>query len=875
MADTDSHGRGSVLRRDLLRTGTGLAAAAVASKTTLAYGGESSDPTTVTIRRDDYGVPHIYARNADDRTPVFFGFGYAVATDRLFQLELYRRYYHGTVAEVFGEEWVAFDAAARQNTFTETTLPEQLENMDPDNRAILQAFASGINRYIESVREGDREFHKGFVENGFEPEPFTEEDVAGMYVASMAFFSGFQLETLGALVVDILEGQVGEEGAMELFHDLNWGNDPGSPTSSVQPDDAYVPPYTPAGDDAGAGATAAEGTERGVTGEQNQPTNRVTGGDARVPTDARGVHEAEMERVRTLARGLDDLGLPIKYGSNALAVQGDATDSGDAILMGGPQMGFSTPSVMYEAGLHGPDFDVAGITVAGYPFIMFGRNRNGAFTSTAGIDNCIQTFVESIETNDDGPDTYEFRGEEREVYAEEQTIPVAGGEDQTVMLRRTHHGVVTQWNPDAGEAIAQTKSYAGRDMNSWAAFFESQFAESVEEYGEAARQCDYALNFMWAGDDGDIGYFHLGRYPDAESAPWDTRLPADGTQYELTEEDYLRAADGDVPYSINPPRGYSAQWNNKPAPGWNNGDLSYSWGTDHRVQRIINLVEHELDTAGSVGYDDLKDVVYDISFIDLRSIRYRDALLDALADAELTETEQAARDAVADWDHYRQGAGEDFTGEYPVGYTVWNATFPKALENVFADAFGPAYGPASFFLTYRYGRGTLMRVLNPSETEMDLAADYAGDVKQAFVDAFRAACAELEAEYGEDVESWRTSARIDELDNLALFGMPIGVGDAGDMPWVNRGTENHFVRLGDDPVAENVLPPGNSGYVAPDGTESDHYDDQLDMFVDFEYKQLLFEHRDVHRETSTSRVLQLGERGNGGPNDRSKERGGR
>ncbi len=842
----------------MLQAGVGLATAAAVSETTLAYEQTAQD-TEVTIRRDGYGVPHIYARDGENRTPVFFGYGYATAEDRLFQLELYRRYYHGTVAEVFGRDFVEFDIAARQNTFTETSLSEQLESMDQGNRAVIQAFADGINRYIESVRNGDREFHRGFVDNGFEPEPFDEEDVAGMYVASMAYFSGFQLETLGATALDLLTAEVGEEAAMDLFEDLNWGNDPGAPTSGVQPEGVYEPPYTPAGDDAGSGGGRFSPTERGATGRQNTPSNRVTGGDYRIPTNAAAVHEAEMERIRTLATGLVDLGLPLKYGSNALAVQGDVTDSGDALLMGGPQMDFSTPSVMYEAGLHGPDFDVAGITVAGYPFIMFGRNNHGAFTSTAGIDNCIQTFVESIQTNAEGPDTYEFRGEQREVYAEEQTIPVAGGEDQTVTLRRTHHGVVTNWNPDAGEAVAQTKSYAGRDMNSWAAFYESQFAENAEEYGEAARQCDYALNFMWAGDDGDIGYFHLGRYPDAESVEWDTRLPADGTQYELTDDDYLRAADEEVPYSINPPRGYSAQWNNKPAPDWNNGDLSYSWGTDHRVQRIINLVENELETSGSVGYDDLKDVVYDISFVDLRSIRYRDALLDALDGANLTDTQQAARDAVAEWDHYRQGEGGEFTGQYPVGYTVWNATFPKMLQNVFVDDFPGAYGPASYFLTYRYGRGTMMRLLNPDETTLDLGTDYAPDgVETAFVDAFTAACDELADQYGDDVSGWRAEARLDELDNLALFGMPIGVGDAGDMPWVNRGTENHFVRMSDDPTAENILPPGNSGYVAPDGTTNPHYDDQLEMFVNFEYKPLLFDDAAVEAATESTTGLELG-----------------
>ena len=94
------------------------------------------------------------------------------------------------------------------------------------------------------------EFHQAFQENGFEPEEFSTEDAAGMFVGSMAFFSGFQLETLNATVVDILTGQTGDEQrAMELLEDLNWGDDPGSPTSTVQSDAGYTPPYAEVGRD--------------------------------------------------------------------------------------------------------------------------------------------------------------------------------------------------------------------------------------------------------------------------------------------------------------------------------------------------------------------------------------------------------------------------------------------------------------------------------------------------------------------------------------------------------------------------------------------------------------------------------------------------
>lgn len=860
-------------RRELLKAGVGVTAGTAVATETFAYqsddetgGGDESNgdaqetndgAATVTLKRDEYGVAHVYARDADGPAPTFFGYGYATAEDRLYQLELSRRFYHGTVAEVLGDEWIEFDAASRQTHYSRVPLDEQIdEQLDDEHRAVLSAYADGINHYIEAVRDSDREWHKGFVDAGFEPDEWTAEDVAGVFVGTMAYFSGFQLETLGASVLDQLREHHPEDEAMALFADLQWGDDPGSPTSSVQSGEGYTPPYEPAG---GAGESrtqnsSSESAMRVSGGETGGRSNRLTGGDFRIPSDPADVHADEMDRVRTVAQGLDGLGLPIKLGSNALAVHGDVTESGDSLVMGGPQMGFSTPSVMYEIGLHGPGFDVSGITVTGYPFVMFGHNGDGAFTSTAGIDNAIQTFVESIRSREDDPDQYEFRGDTYDVGEREETIPVAGSEDATTTIRWTRHGTITQYRPEAGEAVAQTRGFEGRDMNCWRAFYDAQFASDVDEYGEAARQCDYALNFLWAGD--DIGYFHLGRYPDAESVPWDTRLPADGTKHELTDDDFLRAADGDVPYSVNPPAGYAAQWNNKPAPDWDNGDLSYSWGTDHRVQRIINLVEERLTMRGVVTYDDLKAVVYDIAFVDLRAIRYKRPLLDALKGAKLSKTERAAANALREWDDYRQGDGEQFFGTYPPGFTVFDAFFPILLEKTFAPAFGDAYDDAAYFLNYRYGRGTLMRALHPEAAALAPAVDYFdGERECVFREAFREAVAALEAERGYDVAAWRTPVRTDELDNMALFGMPIGVGDAGDMPFLNRGTENHFVRMGADVRAENVLPPGNSGYLASDRTTSPHYDDQLAMFLGFEYKDLLFGDSQVTSASVSTRML--------------------
>ena len=826
-----------ISRRSLLKVGAAATAGTLASTRTLAYELDAESTVEITIKRDEYGVPHIYARDGDGPEGVFYGYGYATARDRLYQLELYRRYYHGTVAEVLGEEWIEFDHEARLNHDSVVSLEDQIDELlDDEHRAVLQAYADGINRHIEEVQrnESDRDgFHRGFIEHDFEPDTWDVTDVAGVFVATMSFFSGVNLESLNAAILAGLEAEHDEETARGLFDDLQWGDDPDAPTSGGEPNPGFTPPT--------AEPSSAESASRIQPGPTGENSNLMTGGESQLTADPERTFERQQERLRTLVEGAQELGIPTTVGSNALAVHGEITESGDHLLMGGPQMEFSTPSVMYEVGLHGPDFDVSGITVTGYPAIMFGHNEDGAFTSTAGVDKSIQTFVESIRTNEDGPDEYEFRGEWDEMDERELAIGVADGEDVSRTLRRTRHGVVTEYDPDAGEAIAQTRAYDGRDMNALKAYYDAQFADNVDAYGEAAQQCDYSLNFMWAGG-GGIGFFHLGRYPDFESVPWDTRLPADGTEHELTEEDFLRAADGEVPYSINPSVGYSAQWNNKPAPNWNNGDRSYSWGVDNRVQRFIELVETDLNESGSVSYDDLKEMVYDTSFVDLRAIRYETFLHEALADADLSEIEQNAADAVAEWDQYRQADGEQYMGQYPAGYSVFDEFFSQLLTATFEPMYGDQFDLATILLDFRYGRGTLMRALYPDETALETAVDYFNDDRDGVIlSAFRNAVDTLREEYGDDVSEWRADVQIDDLENVVLFGMPVGIGDSGEMPFVNRGTENHFVQIGESDIrAENVLPPGNSGYISPEGELDEHYNDQLDAFINFEYKELLF-----------------------------------
>jgi penicillin amidase len=133
----------------------------------------------VEILRDRWGVPHIYAQNADD---LFFANGYMNARDRLFQIDLWRRVGTGKLAEVLGPAHVARDRMSLLFRFRGDWNAEW-KSYAPDARQILVAFTNGINAYIKSLN-GKRTVE--FQAAGYDPGLWIPEDcLARVSVMSM------------------------------------------------------------------------------------------------------------------------------------------------------------------------------------------------------------------------------------------------------------------------------------------------------------------------------------------------------------------------------------------------------------------------------------------------------------------------------------------------------------------------------------------------------------------------------------------------------------------------------------------------------------------------------------------------------------------
>ncbi len=159
----------------------------------------------VEVLRDEWGVPHIYAKTQAD---LFLAQGFVAAQDRLWQLDLWRRQAEGRLAEVLGPAAVERDRMARLLRFRGNWEAEW-RSYSPDARAITESFVRGINAYIAQL--GDR-LPIEFQLLGIRPGPWTPE-VCVSRMAAYPMTGNAEDEILRAEVV----ARLGPQRAALLF----------------------------------------------------------------------------------------------------------------------------------------------------------------------------------------------------------------------------------------------------------------------------------------------------------------------------------------------------------------------------------------------------------------------------------------------------------------------------------------------------------------------------------------------------------------------------------------------------------------------------------------------------------------------------------
>jgi penicillin amidase len=161
----------------------------------------------VEIVRDAWGIPHIFAGSDAD---LFFGFGWAMAQDRLWQLDYLRRKALGRLAEILGAEAVEQDALARTVGIPRIAAAE-VKRLPASTLHLLEAFAQGINAAIGESRE---RLPIEFALLDYAPEPWTPLD-------SVAIWGEFRWYLTGRLPVivypELARRRLGSEALYRAF----------------------------------------------------------------------------------------------------------------------------------------------------------------------------------------------------------------------------------------------------------------------------------------------------------------------------------------------------------------------------------------------------------------------------------------------------------------------------------------------------------------------------------------------------------------------------------------------------------------------------------------------------------------------------------
>ncbi len=792
-----------------------------------------SGTSPVTIYRDDFGAPHIFAVDTEG---LYYGYGYASAQDRLFQLDMLRRTYWGRVSEVHGAKFLEFDKAMRRDNLSRAQVKDQITGLDRHYQVILRSFADGINTYIAeaSVDPGSK-LPAEFKNFGIEPEKWKDEDVAAVFLSVMGVFMDFSRELENKALLDYLIKKHGDKKGRALFSEVVMGNDP----------DAY---------------TTIPAASPGAAPSKKKASNSLP---------SLSIAREILDESRALRSAYTELGLTppeeAHSASYAFLVSAKKSASGNALLMGGPQFSFHLPSDLYEVGLHGPGIDAVGSTLTGYPFLMFGQTERTAFSSTAGVDNITDYFEEKL--NPRNPRQYWFMGKWRPMEQRKEIFKVKGEDPKEVTFFYTVHGPVIKM--DDAKGIAYTKQLSCKEdyLSGFVSFYELMKAQTPEEFKKAAALSSLSVNVYFADTAGNIGYFHQGKYP-KRSAKANPLFPAPGTgEYEW--QGFHPAAQN--PHVINPATGIIANWNNKPAKNWPNGDLggifggAAGWGVDHRVTLLTDSVKGK----EKISVDDLKKMIQDITLGHLWAQRFKPFLLDVLkrnmkADPRIP----IAFEILASWDDTWSDANDDGVYDHP-GLSIFNAWWDIALKNTFEDEFGEYWGasessvggPFNWEKRKRYpgGHPLFLRALLGKKAPNALSHDYFnGKRDEILLKSLLEGLDRAEKKFGcPDMTSWKMPVTPMPYAPTTIMGVPTTQEKVKMTFFMERGTENHIVELKQG-GAEGVMvvPPGSSAFVKGDGTKSPYYDDQFEMFNKFQYKPLLIKEEMVKAKAKSKLNLQ-------------------
>jgi penicillin G amidase len=494
----------------------------------------------VKVTRDQHGVPTIEAPGLED---LFFAQGYVTAQDRLWQMDVMRRFGAGELSEILGDDTLKIDREQRILGLR-AAARKSLGLASPRDRSYFDAYARGVNAFVAAHHDT---LPVEFRILKYRPKPWQAEDsivIANQMVKDLNFYT-FQ----DALTREKILAKLGPDLTADLYVNRSWHDRP--PTVMRENLDVQQ-------------------TQKDSDDENDDDDDDDDMGSDNAVTQSNPLEiwaQAAPEAVN---------------GSNDWVVSGAHTVTGKPLLSNDMHLGHQMPNLWYEAHLKSGGLDVAGVTLPGLPYVIVGHNQRIAW----GFTNVGPTVTDAYLENFDAQGNYQTPKGWRQPERRQEVIHVKEKLDVTVDVKITRHGpIITELIPGETRQVAlRWTLYDGLHMP----FFDVDSAQNWDQFRKAFSQLDApGQNVVYADLDGNIGYQTTGHIPIRASG--DGSLPENGADDAHEWTGYIPF--DKLPSIYNPPSGVIATANGRITPDEYPYSISVEWEAPWRTARIYHVLE--------------------------------------------------------------------------------------------------------------------------------------------------------------------------------------------------------------------------------------------------------------------------------------------
>ena len=508
------------------------------------------------VRRDQYGVPHIYS---DTDAGATFGAGYVVGTDQSLLLNQARTNGVAGLIDLPGVPAInlvlgLYDYKPSAKVLSEETAKQTkaIQAAGPQGAQLLH----DIDIYLAGI-------NKRYAEVSPSTPKFTRTDIYALNAIKAQFLGeGGGQEVENGLFLDALRTKLGAKKGDGAFADLRARNDPEATVTTAAK--SYKQP-TPS-------VSKPKGLVRIKSGTFKSAS-------VRLPGAAATARAALAPSKRQLA-------------SNILIVSGQRSATGKPLFVGGPQIGYNYPGLTFEMQLSSPSMNVRGVSSAPFPgYMLIGRGADYAWSLTSAGADIIDTYAETL---CGGSKTrYLYKGKCLKMETVDAGTISKGGKTVKATFRRTVHGPVIGYATDRTTrktvALSRRRSSAGQETVDQ--LFNQQMTfgrvHSAQDFIAAAQKTPQTFNSFYASKT-ESTFYTSGKLP-RRPAGVNGDLPVSGTgKYEWK---------GTLPSSahpsvVNPSDGLIVNWNNKPGRDFPAGDDRF--GNEGGIQRV-DMLRSELN----------------------------------------------------------------------------------------------------------------------------------------------------------------------------------------------------------------------------------------------------------------------------------------